>query len=777
MGLLGALLALPAVAPSAALGAFSEPELDAIAQHAYRGGASPISGVGCGAQCSSLWAAETGPMTATEWVRSLHRELFVLRQRTKLYPPTAKFDNPIPLSASKPVFRWRVGASWGFDKRISMVAAPPSTGREGPLTGASMVPPFQSSGAGVSTPALGFWGILANGSVAVKPTYDYHPGLTTDRPVPCSGRTEAPMNYPGWEMLRAPTYPLRVSCGTLLTHWDAAFHRAEPHVVGGLTNGMVEDYSPGQSVTEPVISSWFGSPTTWAMLRSRVVSELFSQSHFYPVLVDWYEHQLQGAPPPDEDVFLARKFQPVLRFDSAERWRPLNVDDFFAERDQAGAGLHRICIPLASPDAAEIAPGHSGTEAHPDDLTSAGGIPEYHCERVTSQATLSDWNSPDAFLDLQEEASQEANDYRGPAACVTGPLLDCDTSRSTAYYSVGEPPSQGYRLIVYWFFYRFNDWRQYNDELFDHEGDWEGIEVAPSTTNPETFDYVSFSGHGHWYSYARSNLECDNGASDAKCTANGAPIGSRVRAYVAEGSHASYPSACPLDPGCIQASPDTISPEHRSDGKWFWGMNYTADGSQLRSTQPGWYNWSGRWGVHRSPPSPGQQPPDGDNWECAHGSLNTDCPARPSRARRRAPVTQADRNRRAARCANWFGPGVVAVLCTPTLRAAVKSRLLGRAGRLRVRVLRRPTIARTRQSIPASAASVTALAQTIGDPLRAGDRVRVTGRIPAGSVLMLRGQRGKRQVARRLHIMRSRSQLTVRVRPAARRGVRFVRSR
>lgn len=442
-------------------------------------------------------------------------------------------------------------------------------------------------------------------------------------------------------------------------------------------------------------------------------------------IIQWIASRLG----PMDSPYLAARFRPVLRFDTDEKWRPLDIDTFFAE------GAHQLCAPGLG------------------------------CQYVSSADALQGAATPDAYLDINGHAEGDPSIYRTNFVCTQPPLQDCDSANSKLYYRIGPPTSSGYRLIVYWAFYRFNEYEVLDLDAGNHEGDWEGVEVAPSNTDPETFDYISFSGHGTWYSYLRQNLECDDGPGDADCIDNGNKVGKRVRVYVANGSHANYPQPC--SGGCGRGGPDPATgqplPEKDYDGVKDWGMNYIYGGSGLAEAPQSWFNWPGRWGAAGSPRSPGLQPPSGTNSECA--LFNPNCPVRPARAARPLPprVAQAKRGRQTARCGSWFGPHVVAVLCTPKLRSAVRTRTLGRRGQISIRVLRGATTSAQRRRYRASQASVRALAQALGRPVSPDDRLRVRGHLPAGSVLMVRGIRANRLVIDRFVLPRKARTLRARL--------------
>ena len=68
--------------------------------------------------------------------------------------------------------------------------------------------------------------------------------------------------------------------------------------------------------------------------------------------------------------------------------------------------------------------------------------------------------------------------------------------------------------------------------------------MAPSSTG-ETFDFVSFSQHGAFYSYLRGNLSCDEGKQGSCGTGEEGEVhGTRVSVFPAYGDHANYPVTC-----------------------------------------------------------------------------------------------------------------------------------------------------------------------------------------------------------------------------------------
>lgn len=245
----------------------------------------------------------------------------------------------------------------------------------------------------------------------------------------------------------------------------------------------------------------------------------------------------------DVEEDLAQAYRPVLRFDTAERWRPLNAESFLAE------GGHELCVddwlgdtcnPLSN--WTDLRSG--STENHYLRIRGNGGPPEgYH--------------SPD------------------PACRQSPPLLDCDTGPASAIYWEQAKPPGAYTYIGYWWFLRYNDWHSLGGDDFDHEGDWAGVTIAAPTGDPGTFHFAGFSAHGLTWRYLREALICDDSNMVGSCGTEQSPSGQRVHAFIAEGSHAAYPQPCGGD-GCWQteASGETdLYPEQDFDGERKWGRN------------------------------------------------------------------------------------------------------------------------------------------------------------------------------------------------------------
>jgi hypothetical protein len=288
-----------------------------------------------------------------------------------------------------------------------------------------------------------------------------------------------------------------------------------------------------------------------------------------------------GTPvPPDIAASLAAQFRPILRFDSREEWRPLNIEALFAERypGRAPSG-HRLCA------------GDLELQASCRSVSDAAAI-----GAVLAGA------GPETYLDISGDTASE---YCAPALCATQGLRDCDSCEASAiYYNVTRAGGRFY--VDYWWFFRFNYVAPFRTSsackgrrasvCFDHEGDWEGVTVVTSANDPPTLELVGFAEHEGTFRFLSRNLEI---------------VGDRPVVYVARGTHATYPQACERtdrkfsSSQCRQAHrilKTVARPEGRFDGKEPWGRN---DSAQCARGQPcllplpggaSWNAWQGHWG-------------------------------------------------------------------------------------------------------------------------------------------------------------------------------------
>lgn len=387
----------------------------------------------------------------------------------------------------------------------------------------------------------------------------------------------------------------------------------------------------------------------------------------------------------DEEV-VAHRFRPLLRFDSGEPWRPLDVERFFDETFSDGheAPRHRLCPGIAAPG---------------------------NCRTWESSATPSDMLSEDPnasvdpstmpYIDIHGEGD-DVDSFESPRlpSCPHGDLNDCDSGANTAlYYRVSGPyPEANFRFVDYWAFYRYNKF-----QIGDLEADWENVVVAlPSTADPQDFRWVALSQHGTNFRYLRAALHCDNVVSAPSCGTDDAPNGSdRVVVFPANGSHANYANRCDAPFGaatCARAGASVGEKGH--DGERPWGAN--SEASALKPL-PAWARWSGWWGIKDGDShvrSPGQQPHFDRPFDVVCTELGTDddvnCPLN------RRTSTSSEQ------CEAWNGPGVAVTACDPTvLEEAMQTGTLGE----------RQTRTAESSGVAAATRGVT---QILGAPLREG---------------------------------------------------------
>jgi len=426
--------------------------------------------------------------------------------------------------------------------------------------------------------------------------------------------------------------------------------------------------------------------------------------------------------------FLGQVYQPVILFDQDEQWRILDVDHFFQERvpgDPAQTPLHKVC-----------------------DTSTGSPSP---CSYAASAADLQLQPGRNAYLDIGTVDGV----YKSPdlACAPIGSIVkDCNGGSSASIYYQPTIRSAGYNYLDYWWFYRYNDL-----VLDHHEGDWEGLTLALSS-NLTTFDWASFAQHAMRTSYLRSVLTCEGGSA---CGTEQIHAGHRVFAYVAGGSHATYPDICVN--ACLQAN---LLPEGDHGGEVPWGNNDTTwDSGVVKRFASGdptnWVNWAGSWGVEGGVGSPANQPRFKCPWQ-NNPDDQTACTARAHRVA--AGAAQADTAAR--RCDSWTGATVVAAYCSPQeLNRALRHRALSRHGSVVLKLPRKPL--RKTGSAPG-------LAQALGPYLAAGESVRFAGALRQFSQAVVRARRGRLIFTANLQVgKRTRHGLRITVVPSGY-GLRFV---
>ncbi len=291
---------------------------------------------------------------------------------------------------------------------------------------------------------------------------------------------------------------------------------------------------------------------------------------------------------------LAMALRPQLRFDSRERWRPLEVGRFLDEKfkDGHGQGACRRGVEPPCPDVAGL-------------------------RQLAGRSV--------AYLDIHGEGRNGAGFDSPPSDCVRAPpSVDCEGGPASVMY-YRRTTHNGHWYWDYWWFLRYNDYTgSFNNCVIvcgDHEGDWEGVTVITTPSlEPQLLGAV-YAAHRDRVIVGGSLLP----VSDTH------PI-----AFVAEGTHATYPYACAGDCEQYATQLDQRLPEEGHDGAVEWANNDDAACEESHCVRPlpsvghpgddsppaagAWAGWPGHWGetchngctgtesLHESSPqSPGLQ--------------------------------------------------------------------------------------------------------------------------------------------------------------------------
>jgi len=220
-----------------------------------------------------------------------------------------------------------------------------------------------------------------------------------------------------------------------------------------------------------------------------------------------------AAPPVD----LLQAYEPVLYFHPSEEWAPEAVESYLrivrVERQTAKGVWTQVPPPLP---------------------TSSAGCTLSPCLRLDLPCRLR------GGLGCYRTLAQQT-DWRAPVVYGT-----------VATVPAGAPPPNGFaqapaRLIHYWLFYAFDDWRSAHERLWQtHEGDWESITIGLDANDAPLF--AAYSEH------------CSGTVLPWQAVTKRA--GTHPVAYVALGSHANWFSATPADTRfaeCLKGAPGTAA--------------------------------------------------------------------------------------------------------------------------------------------------------------------------------------------------------------------------
>jgi hypothetical protein len=301
----------------------------------------------------------------------------------------------------------------------------------------------------------------------------------------------------------------------------------------------------------------------------------------------------------DAERELAAELRPWLRFDGNERWRPLEVTRFLAERFEDGRG-HGACASGEDPPCRDI-------------------------------DGLDDLRGETAYLDIHGSARRGADFASPDPECGRAPpAVDCgEGEHSVIYY---RRTSHGDRWYWdYWWLMRYNNYNgQVNRCRFicgDHEGDWEGVTVVTTASAaPEILGAI--------YATHKDRVMIEAAVLPMADT--------HPLVFIANGTHAAYSFRCADD--CKQYSKLSVYrlPEESHDGSAHWAHNDDASCEEVECVRPlpeaapaaaaealpiagEWAAWGGLWGetchagcggwrkgYQPSPRSPGRQ----DRYKC-----------------------------------------------------------------------------------------------------------------------------------------------------------------
>lgn len=136
------------------------------------------------------------------------------------------------------------------------------------------------------------------------------------------------------------------------------------------------------------------------------------------------------------------------------------------------------------------------------------------------------WSQSDYYLDVADldPKTHAIGEYKAAYETVKG------SYQPTVYARVKEAEDTDYTVVQYWFFYYFNDWRNF------HEGDWELVQLNfPGRTVKELLEseeepvFAAYSQHQAGQRMAWTDMKD-----------NGLVMETHPIVYVAQGSHANY---------------------------------------------------------------------------------------------------------------------------------------------------------------------------------------------------------------------------------------------
>lgn len=320
-----------------------------------------------------------------------------------------------------------------------------------------------------------------------------------------------------------------------------------------------------------------------------------------------------ASPTSQEDFALAREHQPLLLFDIREPVpRPLSVQGLF------DGGKVRLCDDLGITGSSDC-----GEQALKDPRELENGGTHLRIERPDSEALRKRARSEWDRLTAEKRSAEAAGDGVAPAATPppgTGLPGDSDLppgSGSAIYVHPVASERDGKRLLYldYWWYLPENPSDVGGGALCgaglviagltcaNHQSDWEGITVVVDRTGAKPFvTAVQYAQHNNVvrYDWRRLRRRWRGNPRTAPLVADAA---GRPLAFVAKGTHASYPLPCPSS--CKQVA--TSFGEGRHRGKLPWVGNESGACGEVSclqmlpthsaGTAPAvWNAYDGAWG-------------------------------------------------------------------------------------------------------------------------------------------------------------------------------------
>jgi len=273
---------------------------------------------------------------------------------------------------------------------------------------------------------------------------------------------------------------------------------------------------------------------------------------------------------------LHEKYAPILRFNKAERFFPLRVDDFLAQcalhaRDsdepivKRGQVTPDRLVRLGSAEGVFLRSVRHGPLRSQDVVSewSEGALEMAYRWAAASRSSLTDrlarkaygWFSPKTaraarlfwwndlvrhVLDDQLTSSPEGQLPRLtlPASTHDSAIEEYADRRPDYAYYYRQIRDGNYLCLQYWFFYSYNDWGRQFAGMNDHEGDWEGLTLffrLDDVGRPqEPPAYITFADHD----------SCQTKSWDHPDVTI---VGTHPVGFVGAGSHATYPE-CKVHP-------------------------------------------------------------------------------------------------------------------------------------------------------------------------------------------------------------------------------------